>query len=183
MNTLFKPLCLLAFVATIASAWGQGKTYCRFNVHYYERAARGKTEYLASYANYVDSPNSSMIPAGTEVVLGKYRRGFSIAKVEDKKVIHFEFHKQRMGMNLDAYKKLILSDKPVTFDKMAKVDQEGIKNGVAKVGMTKDGIKAALGYPAAHKTASLDADVWTYWRDRFRMMLVTFKDGKVVTAQ
>lgn len=62
---------------------------------------------------------------------------------------------------------------------MSKVDQEGIEEGVAKVGMTKDGVILAIGYPPMHRTPSLEANRWLYWKNRFGRMRVEFEDGLV----
>jgi hypothetical protein len=46
--------------------------------------------------------------------------------------------------------------------------------------MTKEGILTALGYPAAHRTSSLDAGTWIYWTNRFGTLSVDFDaKGKV----
>ena len=37
----------------------------------------------------------------------------------------------------------------------------------------------AIGYPPEHATPSLDSDVWTYWKNRFGKLKVTFANGKV----
>jgi hypothetical protein len=42
------------------------------------------------------------------------------------------------------------------------------------------GIRMALGYPAAHRTPSLDSTDWVYWIDRFRTMLVQFSSSGIV---
>jgi len=42
----------------------------------------------------------------------------------------------------------------------------------------KKGVRIALGYPAKHKTPSLDENTWTYWIDRFRMTAVVFGKNK-----
>jgi outer membrane protein assembly factor BamE (lipoprotein component of BamABCDE complex) len=47
--------------------------------------------------------------------------------------------------------------------------------------MSKDGVRIALGYPAIHRTPSLDSDTWTYWHHRHRRALIQFdEDGKVI---
>ena len=63
--------------------------------------------------------------------------------------------------------------------KLSKVDQEGIKAGAAKVGMSKEGVILAIGYPPMHRTPSLQSDQWVYWRNRWATMQVVFVDGKV----
>jgi hypothetical protein len=63
--------------------------------------------------------------------------------------------------------------------KLSKIDQEGIKAGVVKAGMSKEGVTFAIGYPPMHRTPSLQSDVWTFWRNRWATMQVVFEDGKV----
>ncbi len=63
---------------------------------------------------------------------------------------------------------------------LSAVDQEGIQAGKAMLGMTKQGVMIALGYPAMHKTPSTDLNTWVYWKARFNMLTVNFgEDGKV----
>jgi len=50
--------------------------------------------------------------------------------------------------------------------------------------MTKEGVRIALGYPAVHKTPSLDGNSWTYWKNRFATTVVEFgNDGKVISIR
>lgn len=63
---------------------------------------------------------------------------------------------------------------------LAAIDRQGIREGKALVGMTKDGVVLAIGYPPEHKTPSLDGDAWRYWTTRFGQMVVTFENGHVV---
>jgi len=49
--------------------------------------------------------------------------------------------------------------------------------------MTKNGVRAALGYPATHRTPSLENQTWIYWKNRFQNYYVRFdKNGKVKIA-
>ena len=77
----------------------------------------------------------------------------------------------------------MFSAKKVTYDGLSEKDQEGIKAGQALVGMTKGGVKIALGYPAMHKTPSTDLNKWVYWKRTIRTITVTFKDGKVAAIK
>jgi hypothetical protein len=64
--------------------------------------------------------------------------------------------------------------------RLSAIDKEGIKEGVAKVGMSKAGVIFAIGYPPKHETPSLDKAEWKYWRNRFGNMFVVFdQQGKV----
>ncbi|MFT3930311.1 MAG: hypothetical protein QM709_08455 [Spongiibacteraceae bacterium] len=65
--------------------------------------------------------------------------------------------------------------------KLSQADQEGIRSGKPRVGMTKDGIYFALGRPPQHANPSLDVSSWLYWENRFGKMGIDFDDkGKVV---
>ncbi|MGF1764655.1 hypothetical protein [Aliivibrio kagoshimensis] len=66
-----------------------------------------------------------------------------------------------------------------TITTMSKIDQAGIKEGVVKSGMTKQGVILAIGYPPEHRTPSLESDEWVYWRNRFGTTLIKFTDGVV----
>ncbi|HDS15958.1 MAG TPA: outer membrane protein assembly factor BamE [Proteobacteria bacterium] len=76
---------------------------------------------------------------------------------------------------------LILSAKPVSLKGLSEVDLKGVKAGKAYNGMTKKGVMAALGYPAAHETPSLDDNQWKYWRNRFRTVVVEFNTNGIVS--
>jgi hypothetical protein len=58
-------------------------------------------------------------------------------------------------------------------------DRKGIRSGTVTTSMTKRGVILAIGYPPEHATPSLEADVWTYWKNRFGKMQVYFTNGKV----
>jgi hypothetical protein len=66
---------------------------------------------------------------------------------------------------------------------MSKVDQEGILQGRALPGMTKEGVILAIGFPPDHATPNLEANAWRYWKNRFDTILVHFTDGKVTQVQ
>ena len=74
------------------------------------------------------------------------------------------------------YQQIIAAPKEVDLEALSAVDREGIMKGKALEGMTKRGVRIALGYPATHETPSLDSNVWTYWTNRFRRMTVGFSE-------
>ena len=100
-------------------------------------------------------------------------------------VIYFEYISANMGgMSAKEYLDTIMSPTPVSYANLSAVDQEGIKTGKATLGMSKQGVMIALGYPAKSKTPSPESDTWVYWKGRFNMLTVTFgKDGKVGSLQ
>jgi len=64
--------------------------------------------------------------------------------------------------------------------RLSAIDQEGIRLGKVKVGMSKAGVKYAIGYPPKRDTPTLEGTDWKYWNNRFNTMIVVFDEqGKV----
>jgi hypothetical protein len=104
--------------------------------------------------------------------------------VNDKKLIIFYYNELHAQMPVQQYVKLITSPDPISFDGFTDVDIAGIFEGVAYEGMSREGVLAALGYPAPYRTPSLDSPTWTYWADRSTVVTVTFgRDGKVESVK
>ena len=166
----------LLVLTTVASAQD---LYLKYNVHtQVDRANVLK----GSYANYTNPGDGHVIiPAGTEInITRQTRRGFFFTHDFSAQEAFIEYHQGNMGMDMDAYIDLITSTSPVNLSRFSDVDQRGIKEGRAIVGMTREGIMTALGYPAAHRTPDLDASRWIYWQNRFRTLAVDFDaDGRV----
>jgi len=65
---------------------------------------------------------------------------------------------------------------------LSTIDQEGIKKGRPIVGMTKEGVKFAMGLPPIHATPSIDSNRWTYWINKWAKNMIEFDDnGKLKT--
>ncbi len=151
------------------------------NIH----AQAGSRDTKASYANWTDpGAGHIIIPVNTPVEIGGYRRGFTIKNLNDGRFIYFEYNSKNMGMSAEQYISLITSSKKVNLNELSEINQKGINSGKALVGMSKEGVKTALGYPAAHRTMSLKSNSWIYWRNRFRTKVIEFDtDGKVKKNQ
>lgn len=157
--------------------------YTRYNIHVQDQTRRnGEHLYRASYANYTD-PGSGhiIIPADSKIKITKVTRKEFRFLVPAKGIeVRFEYQEPRMGMSVNAYLQKITSPTPVSLEGFSKVDRRGIAQGKALVGMSRKGVMTALGYPATHRTPSLDASTYIYWTNRFGTIAVEFdKDGKV----
>ena len=62
---------------------------------------------------------------------------------------------------------------------MLEKEQKAIKSGIIEVGMSREAVLMAYGYPPTIRTPSLDTDRWTYWRNRWITQVADFKDDKV----
>jgi hypothetical protein len=166
---------------------GAEMRYLKNNIHYQGRPDRGgRIVYRASYANYVDpGAGHEILPVNAKVDISVTSRAFRgrgllIVDPESGRQIHFEYNERNMRIPMVEYIDLISSPKKVSIGNLSAKDKKGIKDGKAYIGMTKDGIRMALGYPAAHRTPSLDSTDWVYWIDRFRTMLVQFSSSGIV---
>jgi hypothetical protein len=155
--------------------------YLQNNIHGYTRGS----DYQASYANYVQPDTGHfVVPVNTAVSVGKWRGGFTLTRQDTGQLIYFEYRSGNMGgMSVEEYLNVITAPQKVSLDGLGATDRKGIKEGRALKGMTKKGVRIAWGYPARHKTPSLEDNVWTYWRNRWVMKTVTFSNGKVVEVR
>lgn len=172
------------------TAQGLLKTvYLRNNIHVQQQTSRGgDMVYRASYANYTDpGAGHLIIPVNTPVTIttasGIRGKGILIT-TQDGKAIQFEFNTKNMGMQPEQYFNLITSPSTTLISSLSSIDLKGIADGKAYTGMTKNGVRIALGYPAVHKTPSLESNSWTYWKNRFATTVVEFgNDGKVISIR
>jgi len=183
----------IALVSGCATMGGSSTPYENFsnvylqeNIHYEARLDRGgKTTNSASYANYTDpGAGHKIAPVNTQVTIGRWRGGFTITRQDTGEVIYFEYKSSNMAMGVEDYLKIITAPTKANLSGLSATDMKGIKEGQVLRGMSKDGVRIALGYPARHRTPSLEDNVWTYWRTRWVMRTVTFDGkGKVVAIQ
>jgi hypothetical protein len=182
-------LCLVLASSWLACA-GDGETtlesatepivYLKNNIHGTERSSGRSRTLRASYANYIgDYANHAVIPVNTAVRLTRVKsNGINMVSVADGTEITFEYNQRNMpGVSAEEYVGYITSPNRVSLSNLSRIDQKGIANGKAYVGMSKDGVRMALGYPALHKTPSLKDNTWTYWRNRFATISVEFDAG------
>ena len=177
--TLIVIMLLLSGYINFALCSSENVTYLKNNIHTQEHR---NEEYRASYANWTNpGKNHVIVPVNTPVKIGNFRRGFALITQDSRKTILFEYDESRMRMNEDQYIGLITSSEPVKIDDLSEVDRKGIKDGKVYEGMTKDGVRIALGYPAAHQTPSLNENTWVYWTNRFKSFKIEFDENRKVT--
>ena len=161
--------------ATSAVVKADEGLYTRYNLHYV--AERGTVR--GSFANWTDWPGHGFVPYNSKVRAEGWSNRIRFT-TDTGLTIMFEINPGQMGMSSSDYLALITSPTPVTYDDLSDVDRQGIQAGKALVGMSREGVKIALGYPAKHRTPSLDDNHWTYWRGRHDTYTVEFDaDGKV----
>ena len=152
--------------------------YNKYNLHFI--AEKGKNK--ASYANWTDWPGHDMLPYNSRIRVGALGTRIYLVDVSTDREIVMEYHPGRMGMSAREYIDLILSPTPVSYDGLSDVDRQGIQAGKAMVGMSKQGVLVALGYPAKHQTPSTDQNRWVYWKGRHDSYAVEFDDNGMVKS-
>ena len=124
-----------------------------------------------------------LIPVCTEIKLVQRYYGYLEFKVaQSGHVYTYEEHvnpkedfithiKKYFGTECDKEKIQRLSD----------IDQKGILEGKVFIGMSRQGVIYALGYPPPRGTRNLDVKRWLYWKSHVNRFYVEFDySGKVV---
>jgi hypothetical protein len=70
---------------------------------------------------------------------------------------------------------------PAALQTLSEIDRRGVSLGKPLVGMSKQGVIFAMGYPPLEATPSLDSKRWIYWLSRFDVEAVEFDDTGHVT--
>ena len=183
----FWPYCLLALSLSCAASTGGGQGQ--------EGAAGAVTETAYTSVNiWMERPDAilstnyhrgTIIPAGTAVVILR-RRGDQIQFRTDAGAVYKLIHAKRHStIDLEELFRRNFSKENVMapngkFSRLSEMEKRNVKAGKVALGMSKDAVLMAYGYPPSHRTASPSEDTWIYWRDRIMNFSVHFgPDGRV----
>jgi hypothetical protein len=173
--------------ATQAGGDTEPIVYLKNNIHGTERISGSNRSIRASFLNFVgDYPHHAIIPINTPVKVQKIStRGITLTCVDNGTQVVIEYNAKLMApMTPEAYIGVITAPTRTTFSELSRIDQKGIADGQAYLGMSKDAVRMALGYPALHRTPSLKDNTWSFWRNRFVEFTVAFDAaGKVSRVQ
>jgi hypothetical protein len=121
-----------------------------------------------------------LVPANTKVTLVGKSRDTIRVRDESGAVLTIVNVPNFTGADVEGVFNRTFSATPVDLSQFTELEQRNIRNGTVAMGMTKDAVIKALGYPPKHETPSLESNQWRYWAHRFRTYIVSFQDGKVV---
>ena len=180
--SMFTGFCTLATGSSVLGAdqAAGGKKYTAYNM-WYESGKEGAM-WTINYKTGI------IIPVGTEVTDVKVsKKGISFVTVKDQveytALFNVKFHP---GKTTEDYAKIMFSEKDFSqlTQGMSQTELEGIKEGVIKVGMSKQAVIVAYGYPPEHKTPNTNSNVWLYWINRFKSKAINFDDsGKTIKPE
>ena len=187
--TLFSLLFLSTGVVAAAGMPRENLPLWEMEGHYYFLGINLHADHLLKKVSSVNYQlRGELIPWGTEVrILRVYRNSLVFENVARHQRYSYEFHwktkstvpilehvKRVFLENTDELKKQV--------DGMGEIDKDGIYEGRAKLGMSRDGVLIAIGYPpefANREDLMTDRD-WLYWANRHSKMVVSFgRDGLV----
>ncbi len=189
MENVFRRLVLL----TLAAALPLGSSCERFQGPKVESPLNGQYRHTCCNIRYekpeitdVNYTQGALIPYGTRVQIIEVKKNavrfqpdghpeMTLVYRHGRKVYPFEQYLDRVLLPENPRKGMTTGKKKTSTSKFAKQ----IENGLVEPGMTKDEVLKTLGYPPAHRTASLDSPVWTYWRNRWETYVVYFDGDKV----
>jgi hypothetical protein len=152
---------------------GAPEVYTQVNLHPDEKRQR---LYSVNYQQ------PGLLPLCTRVTIESVTSGEMVfAVVDGGRKYTYIFHnslQDPIAKHLDRYFGVTCNRARV--DALSKIDRDGVLAGQVRIGMSKDAVILAIGYPPEHMTPRLDAGPWRYWKNRFNTFLVHF-EGDVVS--
>lgn len=151
-----------------------GETYyTRFSFHY----ERGR--YLTT--NYA---RGTLLPLNTKVrLLSIEDDELELQVAESGEKIDIENVRKYSGEDISGIAKRMLAAKATDLEPFDDETESAIQSGTLRMGMTKQQVILARGYPPAHETASTESDRWVYWSSRFVKHTLVFKDNRLVEGR
>jgi hypothetical protein len=120
-----------------------------------------------------------LVPVNTQVTFLKASSKEITVKLLDGGTLKIVNVERYSGVNVEGVFNRTFEKEKVDLAKFSTAEKEDIMAGTVSVGMSKDAVIKALGYPPEHKTPNLEGNKWRYWKNRYGTMLVSFTDGKV----
>jgi hypothetical protein len=148
-----------------------------------------ETEYYAQYSFFYKAGMHSsanfregnLIPINTRIKIrstgGHSITGgeaFEIVTSDGRHKIVVSHDPEKSGMTLDEYKNRLLSTNRVDLSGYNEQVQDFIRNGEGAIGMSKDMLVKAIGYPPADLTPDMNAESWIYRLNLLQKTYVTF---------
>lgn len=152
--------------------------YTLVNIH----VSLGRGYRLLRTVNYI---GPGVIPMCTKVTILDFNRKKVIFLDKTSNIKYNYYYHRSTVIPFEEYLNTIFGRKcdSAIVKQLSILDRQGIKKGKALLGMSKEGVKYALGYPPMRSTPTLKSNTWKYWESRFNTMLVKFQDGIVTEVK
>lgn len=114
-----------------------------------------------SDVNYLNSP---MIPAGTPATVKKYGRHRVHVDLDGKPMrLGHDYGRKEETLEKWTAKMIVAEDPTARIAGFPRLVQDAIKVGQISLGMTREQVIIAVGYPLTNENPSLDAPRWRMW--------------------
>jgi hypothetical protein len=122
-----------------------------------------------------------LLPAGTPVRIDKVSGDAVTFSASDVKLtLTHEYGTKEEPLEQYLAKVLVANDPKPRIAAYPTAVRQAIESAKVERGMTREQVLLSLGYPATHRTPSLQGKLWTYWYNRWVTYQVAFDDaGKV----
>ncbi len=175
MRTATILFALLAILAVAGAQADQDPVYLAHNLWFEHPTKIYSTNYK----------KGSILPAGTTVeVVSRSRKKIVIQDTESG--MHYTIlyvRKHHPGLHHDAVYDRMLTKK--TFEALTSgltaEEVDAIRDGVVRVGMSKEAVLVSQGYPPETRTPDRNSRIWKYWASRFDTFDVYFDEEGIVT--
>jgi len=118
-----------------------------------------------------------MIPINSKVKLLSLSKKKMALALDDGRTVTFINTAKYTKRKLSTIASELLSPAPIPIEQLDTSVKEAVEEGQLMLGMSKDQVIMARGYPPRHKTPTLDQNTWTFWSSRFVQRTLKFKDG------
>jgi hypothetical protein len=151
----------------------------------------GTTRYLCCNLHYertkiadVNFQRGTLIPFGTSVRITQVTTKGVTFEAPGHPPITLLLRYGRRNITLDDYiDRIFVADDPrPRVARLPRRVRRAIEAGRVEPGMTRAQVLLALGYPPAHRTPTLDAPEWHYWRNRWEQFVVRFEGDRVASV-
>ena len=119
-----------------------------------------------------------LIPVNSKVKILDINAKVIIFEYKGSK-IKYEVYTRYTKVDSGAMLNRLFAKTKVDLSKLSPATKANVLNGVIAIGMTKNTVLLARGYPPFHQTAGIESNTWRYWRNRWVTAIVLFKDGVV----
>jgi hypothetical protein len=152
--------------------------YTRTGMH---AAADKKGNWSIKSTNYVATPK--LVRAGAALTVQSIGRDRMEVLEADGTPLDIRFEAKHSMMSFDAWRDRQFSSTPIELPKdLSKLERKCIEEGRAEVGMSRDALFVAIGYPPANRSPDLQAGSLTYATDMWGTRRYEFDDKGKLTA-
>lgn len=126
----------------------------------------------------------SLIPVCSDIVVTSVKKKKIVFEWKEMEfTLKYDGHTKKAGIPLQKVAANFFGPKcdAEKIAKLSDIDRAGIRTGIPKAGMTRQGILYAMGRPPYHANPDLEAYTWMYWLNRFKRKAIDFNEKGIVS--